>query len=134
MSTHYDLLTEGEQAYWDAYANLRSISDWAGFSDTQNQRKMNARTWLQEKRKDIWRLAQPESEGGDGQGWDHANRRERYETLKDENLNSATVRRQETTLPAGGCTDGEKALIEEREVWWQIQSVNDAQKADKQAC
>jgi hypothetical protein len=134
MSTHYDLLTEGEQAHWDAYANLRAISDWAGFQPSQGTRKSNARTWLQQKRKEIWRLAQPESEGGDGQGWDHADRRERYETLKDQNLNNSTVRRQETTLPANGCLDSERAVIEEREVWWQIDSTTDQQKADKQAC
>lgn len=134
MSTHYDLLTEGEQAYWDAYANLRAISDWPGFQPDQDQRRANARTWLQEKRKTIWRLAQPASDGGDGKGWDHANRRERYETLKDENLNRSKVQRQETTLPANGCTDAERSVIEEREVWWQIQSTTDQQKADKQAC
>lgn len=134
MSVHYDSLTEAEAAHWDEYANLRQITDWAGFSDAQEERKLEARNWLVERRKEIWRLAQPESESGDGEGWDHANRRERYETLKDENLNSATVQRQETTLAAGGCTDTEKALIEEREVYWQIDSTTDEQKARKQAC
>ena len=133
MSTHYELLTEGEQAHWDAYANLRAISDWAGFQPDQETRKSNARTWLQEKRKEIWRLAQPAPDG-DGQGWDHAHRRERYETLKDEHLNGSTVQRKETTLPANGCIDSERAVIEEREVWWQIDSTTDQQKADKQAC
>lgn len=133
MSTHYDLLTEGEKAYWDAYANLRAISDWPGFQPDQDQRRANARTWLQNRRKDIWRLAQDPPKG-DGQGWDHANRRQRYETLKDEHLNSSTVQRKETTLPANGCTDAERSVIEEREVWWQIDSTTDQQKADKQAC
>jgi hypothetical protein len=100
MSTHYDLLTEGEQAHWDEYATLRSIADWAGFTEDQDERRADARGWLQEKRKEIWRLAQPAPDG-DGKGWDHADRRERYETLKDSNLNSATVQRKETTLPAG---------------------------------
>jgi hypothetical protein len=134
VSTHYDLLTDGEQAHFDEYATLRSISDWPGFQPDQDERRADSRSWLQEKRKEIWRLAQPASAGGDGNGWDHANRRERYETLKDENLNSSTVQRPETTLPAGGGTDPERSLIEEREIWWQISSTTDEQKARKQAC
>jgi hypothetical protein len=133
MSTHYDLLTEGEQAHWDEYATLRSISDWAGFTEDQDEHRADARGWLQEKRKEIWRLAQPAPEG-DGQGWDHAHRRERYETLKDEHLNSSTVQRKETTLPASYALDSERAVIEEREIWFQIDSTTDAQKARKQAC
>jgi hypothetical protein len=133
VSTHYELLTEGEQAHWDEYATLRAISDWAGFTEDQDERRADARGWLQEKRQEIWRLAQPEPKG-DGQGWDHADRRERYETLKDENLNGATVQRKETTLPAKNALDSERAVIEEREIWWQISSTTDAQKARKQAC
>lgn len=133
MSTHYDLLTDGEKAHWDEYATLRSISDWAGFQPDQEQRKADARAWLQEKRKEIWRLAQDPPKG-DGKGWDHANRRKRYETLKDEHLNGATAQRRETTLPANGCLDSERAVIEEREIWLQIDSTTDAQKARKQAC
>jgi hypothetical protein len=133
MATHYSKLTEGEKAHWDEYANLRCISDWAGFQPEQEQRKTDARAWLVEKRKEIWRLAQPAPKG-DGKGWDVSNRRQRYETLKDDNLNGATVQRKETTLPAGGGTDAERALIEEREVWIQIDSTTDAQKARKQAC
>jgi hypothetical protein len=133
VSTHYELLTEGEQAHWDEYATLRAISDWAGFTEDQDERRADARGWLQEKRKEIWRLAQPAPKG-DGQGWDHADRRERYETLKDENLNGATVQRKETTLPATNALDSERAVIEEREIWWQIDSTTDAQKARKQAC
>lgn len=134
MSTHYELLTEGEQAHWDEYATLRSISDWAGFQPAQDQRRADARAWLQAKRQEIWRLAQPAEDGGDGKGWDVADRRERYETLKDDNLNGSTVQRKETTLPAGGCLDSEKSEIEEREIWLQIDSTTDAQKARKQAC
>jgi hypothetical protein len=133
MSTHYDVLTDGEKAHWDEYATLRSISDWAGFTADQDKRRADARAWLQEKRKDIWRLAQDPPKG-DGNGWDHAHRRERYETLKDDNLNGSTVQRKETTLPASGCLDGEKSLIEEREIWLQITSTTDAQKARKEAC
>jgi hypothetical protein len=134
VSTHYDVLTEGEQAHWDEYATLRAIADWAGFQPDQDQRRGDARAWLQEKRKEIWRLAQPKSEGGDGNGWDHAHRSERYETLKDENLNGSTVQRKETTLPANGCLDSERSVIEEREIWFQIDSTTEAQKQRKQAC
>jgi hypothetical protein len=133
LSTHYEVLTEGEQAHWDEYATLRSISDWAGFTEEQDERRADARGWLQEKRKEIWRLAQPAPEG-DGKGWDHADRSDRYETLKDKNLNAATVQRKETTLPAAHALDSEGAVIEEREIWFQIDSTTDAQKARKQAC
>jgi hypothetical protein len=33
------------------------------------------------QRKRIWRAAQPTSSGGDGRGWDHANRQARYRSL-----------------------------------------------------
>lgn len=133
MATHYSKLTEGEKAHWDEYATLRSISDWAGFQPDQDQRRADSRSWLQEKRKEIWRLAQPAPKG-DGKGWDVSNRRQRYETLKDDNLNGATVQRKETTLPASGCMDSERSVIEEREIWLQIDSTTDAQKARKQQC
>ena len=133
MATHYELLTEGEQAHWDEYATLRSISDWMGFTDDQDERRADSRAWLQAKRKEIWRLAQPEPKG-DGKGWDHADRRERYETLRDKHLNGATVQRKETTLPASGALDSERAVIEEREIWIQIDSTTDDQKVRKQAC
>jgi hypothetical protein len=134
LATHYELLTDGEKAHWDEYATLRSISDWAGFTAEQDQRRADARAWLQARRKEIWRLAQPQEKGGDGKGWDVSNRRERYETLKDKHLNTATVQRRETTLPANGALDSERALIEEREIWLQIDSTTDAQKARRQAC
>lgn len=128
----YGDLTEGEQAHWNEYTNLRQISDWPGFDANQDQRKSDSRTWLQEKRKEIWRLAQPKPQG-DGQGWDHANRRERYEFLKDENLNSGAPK-HEVRLPCSGtATDTEKVYIEEREVYLAFSSTTDDQKARKQA-
>ena len=36
---------------------------------------------MKAQRKLIWRAAQPTSHGGDGRGWEHANRRARYESL-----------------------------------------------------
>jgi hypothetical protein len=127
----YSDLTEGERAHWDEYETLRQITDWPGFDEAQDIRKHDARDWLVAKRKDIWRLAQPKSEGGDGQGWDHANRRERYEFLKDDNLNSGAPK-HEVRLPApGSCTDTEKVYIEEREGYLTFGSTTDAQKERK---
>ena len=37
---------------------------------------------MAKQRKRIWRSAQPVSEGGDGKGWDHARRRDRYRSLR----------------------------------------------------
>jgi hypothetical protein len=127
MADYYDNLTEGEQAYWDIYTRLRELSDWPGFTKEQAAVKTAARDWLQERRKDIWRLAQPEPKG-DGNGWDHGDRRERYRQLRDESLNNGDCRRL-CQLPTGGGTDREKALISEREMWWRVSSVNDETKA-----
>lgn len=128
----YGDLTEGEQAHWNEYTNLRQISDWPGFDAAQDQRRADSRTWLQERRKEIWRLAQDPPKG-DGQGWDHANRRARYEFLKDSNLNSGAPK-HEVRLPCPGtATDTEKVYIEEREVYLAFGSTTDEQKARKQA-
>jgi hypothetical protein len=128
----YGDLTEGEQAHWNEYTNLRQISDWPGFDAAQDQRRADARAWLQEKRKEIWRLAQDPPKG-DGKGWDHANRRARYEFLKDSNLNSGAPK-HEVRLPcSGSATNTEKVYIEEREVYLVFGSTTDAQKARKQA-
>lgn len=130
----YSDLTEAEQAHWNEYTNLRGISDWPGFDEAQDGRRADSRAWLVERRKEIWRSAQPKSEGGDGEGWDHAQRRERYEYLKDENLNSGEPK-HEVRLPcSGSATNAEKSYIEEREIWMWVDSTTDAQKARKQAC
>ena len=36
---------------------------------------------MKAQRKRVWRAAQPTADGGDGRGWDHANRRARYRSL-----------------------------------------------------
>jgi hypothetical protein len=36
---------------------------------------------MKDQRKRVWRAAQPTSSGGDGHGWQHANRRTRYRSL-----------------------------------------------------
>jgi hypothetical protein len=133
MSDHYSALTEAERAHWDEYTRLRELSDWDGFTDEQDQRRADARCWLVAQRKEIWRQAQPTSQGGDGHGWDYNNRSARYQQLKDDSLNAGTCRRV-ASLPRSGCTDTEKALLAERCTWWMVSSTTDAQKARKQAC
>lgn len=132
----YSDLIETEQHIWDEYCTLRQISDWAGFTDAQDNRRAASRDWLVERRKEIWRLAQPKSEGGDGNGWGHQNRAARYEQLKDGSLNTGAPK-HEYTLPANGCTDSEKAYIEEREGYLMIggdgASATDDQKRRKTA-
>jgi hypothetical protein len=43
--------------------------------------RVELRAAMKGQRKRIWRAAQPTSAGGDGRGWDHANRRARYRSL-----------------------------------------------------
>jgi len=45
------------------------------------KRRLGLRAAMKAQRKRIWRAAQPTSGGGDGRGWDHANRRARYCSL-----------------------------------------------------
>jgi hypothetical protein len=48
----------------------------------RDRKRRNAlRALMKAQRKRIWRAAQPRSSGGDGRGWDHANRRARYRSL-----------------------------------------------------
>jgi hypothetical protein len=134
MSEHYDKLTDGEKAYWDEYARLRELTDWAGFSAEQDKRKRVARDWLQARRKYIKQLAEGEIPG-ETPGWDHANRKDRYDTLHDDCLNVSRCKRI-CTLPIddGKTPDTEHCYITEREMWWRVTSVDDEQKARKQTC
>ena len=126
----YGDLTKAERAHWDEYQTLREISDWAGFDAAQEQRKEAARKWLVEKRKEIWRVAQKKPKG-DGKGWNHANRRERYDMLRDENLNKGAPK-HEVRLPAPAvCTNAEKVYIEEREGYLAFASTTTEQKQRK---
>ena len=128
----YAALTEAEKAHHDEYAILRSITDWPGFGDDQDQRKRAARDWLTARREEIERLAGPK---GDGKGWNYGDRRARFEMLADAELNRATPDPDHrASLPAAGCTNVEKAHIEEREVWWRTDSTTDEQRRRKQAC
>jgi hypothetical protein len=45
------------------------------------KRRVALRGLMKAQRKRIWRAAQPRAHGGDGRGWDHANRRARYRSL-----------------------------------------------------
>src|SRR4029077_247068 len=87
----YSDLTETEQHYWDEYGTLRAITDWDGFTAAQNNRKLAARDWLVNQRKEIWRCAEGKKNCSGGAGWDVNNRAARYETLKDESLSTATA-------------------------------------------
>lgn len=128
----YGDLTDGERAHWDEYTNLRGISDWPGFDADQDQRRADARAWLDERQDHIWRLAEGKIPG-EQPGWDVANRRERYEQLKPESLNGGAPK-HEVRLPApGSCTDTERVYLEEREVYLTFGSTTDAQKQRKQA-
>jgi len=132
----YSDLTETEQHYFDEYGTLRAITDWEGFTGAQNNRKLAARDWLVNQRKEIWRCAEGKKACSGGSGWDVNNRAARYEQLKDESLNNATAK-HEYTLPANGCTPTEKAYIEEREGYLMLggdgASADDAQRKRKTA-
>jgi hypothetical protein len=128
----YASLTDAEKAHYDEYVLLRSITDWPGFSPDQDKRKRAARDWLKARHDEIERLAGPQ---GDGQGWDHGDRRARFEMLAGDQLNRASpAADRRASLPAGGCTDIEKAHIEEREMWWCVGATTDEQRARKQEC
>lgn len=126
----YGVLTEGEQAYWGEYTNLRQISDWPGFDSEQDGRKTSSRSWITSRMDYIVSLAKGEVEG-EKSGWDTSNRGNRYDFLS--NLNSGAPK-HEVTLPCSGtATDTEKVYIEEREVYLAFGSTDDDQKARKQA-
>jgi hypothetical protein len=121
----YGVLTEGEQAHWNEYTNLRQISDWPGFDAEQDQRRADAKAWLNAKMDDIVEAA--ETDGG----WDKSDRGERYDQLSKQNNGSP---KHEVRLPCpGSATDSEKVYIEEREVYLVFGSTTDEQKARKQA-
>lgn len=121
----YSDLLEQEQALWDEYGTLRAISDWDGFTPAQNNRKLDARAWLVNQRKEIWRRANDEKNG-----WSLFNRAARYNQLKEESLNNA-VHKHEYALPANGCTPTEKSYIEEREGYLMIGGTGKSMTTDQ---
>ena len=88
MASNYQYLTDAEKCYYNAYTRLRQLSDWEGFTDTQGQEKDAARSWLVNQRKEIWRCAEGKKPQSCKPGWDINQRRQRYEFLKDGNLDS----------------------------------------------
>jgi len=126
----YGDLTEGEQATFDEYTNLRAISDWPGYDDQQDQRRSESRLWLTDRMDYLVELANGEVPGEEP-GWDTSNRGERYDYIS--TLNSGEPK-HEVRLPCSGTsTDAEKSYIEEREVYLAFGSQYEAQKARKQA-
>jgi hypothetical protein len=132
VSDHYNSLTEAEAAHWDEYTRLRALSDWDGFDDAQDDRRADARAWLVNQRKYIWRCAEGQVDGVDP-GWNVNNRSQRYAQLKDDMLNVGTCRRL-CQLPTGGGTASEKSYISEREMWWRVNGESDDESARRQAC
>jgi predicted chitinase len=67
--------TESEERWIKEYDKLKR-------ENRDIDRRRVLRRVMKEQRQRIWRVAQPKSRGGDGRGWDHQNRRGRYESLK----------------------------------------------------
>jgi hypothetical protein len=66
--------TESERRWMREYDQLKH-------ADRGEERRRVLRRVMKRQRKRIWRAAQPASKGGDGRGWNHANRRARYRSL-----------------------------------------------------
>jgi len=66
--------TDKEIAWIREYDRLRRRSE-------NPERRKELRAAMTTQRKCIWKLAQPKSKGGDGKGWDHGRRRDRYASL-----------------------------------------------------
>lgn len=131
LDVSYGDLTEAEKAHWNEFTNLRQISDWPGFDANQDARKTTAKTWLQDRRAELWHDLNDEPVD------DEANRknkrRQRYDFLVDDNLNKGAPK-HEYRLPAPATmTDTEKVYVEEREVYLVFDSTTDEQKARKTA-
>jgi hypothetical protein len=61
----------------------RMIREYDGLRRARRDRKRRValRAAMTAQRKRIWHAAQPKASGGDGRGWDYANRQERYRSL-----------------------------------------------------
>src|SRR5262245_6741803 len=108
MASNYQYLTDAEKCYYNAYTRLRELSDWEGFTDTQRSEADQARSWLVNQRKEIWRCAEGKKPESCKPGWNINNRRKRYEFLKDANLNSGSPGGTLCQLPTGAGTPSEK--------------------------
>jgi lysozyme len=70
-----DGYTDSEKAWIREYDKLRRARE-------NLERRRELRTAMAEQRKRIWRAAQPAEKAGDGNGWNHGHRRERYASLR----------------------------------------------------
>lgn len=121
----YEDLTRAEKALVDEYRGLRGISDWRGFSESQQRRKEEALAECEQRRRVIVRAAKGEVKGLPA-GWERRKRRGRAAALKPAALFKGAPAR-EVRLPSGGCTPREKALIEEREMYFALDAQTEAQ-------
>lgn len=62
-------------------AERRWIHEYDRLPKAEARRRAVLRRVMGEQRKRIWRTAQPKSAGGDGRGWEYANRAARYRSL-----------------------------------------------------
>jgi lysozyme len=67
--------TDSEKGWIREYDKLRRAGE-----NLPRRRELKAS--MAEQRKRIWRVAQPAEKGGDGNGWNHGHRRERYASLR----------------------------------------------------
>lgn len=132
MADHYNALTDTEKCYWNVYTRLRELSDWEGFTDGQDKARQQARDWLVNQRKEIWRCAEGKKPESCKPGWNINQRSQRYAQLKDASLNSGSPRNL-CQLPTGAGTPSEKCKISEREMWWNQSSVDDTTKKWRQS-
>jgi GH24 family phage-related lysozyme (muramidase) len=70
---------EDGPAAWLTPAELRWIREFDRGPSAERRRVL--RTVMRQQRKRIWRAAQTADRGGDGRGWKHANRHDRYRSL-----------------------------------------------------
>lgn len=121
----YKHLTEVEKAHLDEYRNLRSISDWPGFTASQEQRKREVRQWIEKRRKEIGAAIIKDQKNNQ-----RLHRKERLSALSEPELRRGGAHRQ-TELPSAHCTPREKALIEEREFYFAVKATTTDQKRRK---
>jgi lysozyme len=74
--------TEGLEGYTDSEKRWIREYDRLLHENRDVDRRRVLRRVMKEQRQRIWRAAQSKAKGGDGQGWEHMNRRARYKSLK----------------------------------------------------
>jgi hypothetical protein len=74
-------LSDSLQGYTASERKLIREYDHLAHARRDRERRSLLYHLMKAQRKRVWRAAQPTSSGGDGRGWDHANRRARYRSL-----------------------------------------------------